>query len=133
MQHRLYNIDETEKKKRNDITKPNTRSTNILANKFREEFVQVVSECASYQGEKYIDPETNLPLSLASHEYNYIMTNLGFAKENRVINQTTLKNGKKVHDAVHLAWDFLEVKHVQQDGLVRYVKTNGLYNFLCYL
>lgn len=86
MNNRIVAIDENLSKKRNDIIKPNEKSTNILANKFRDEFFQVVEESASYKGEKYIDINTNLPLSLASHEYNYIMTSLGFAKENRVIN-----------------------------------------------
>ena len=97
-------IHEDLSKKRHDIIRPNEKSTNILAYKFREDFVQVVQESASYKGEKYIDLNTNLPLSLASHEYNYIMTSLGFAKENRVIIQPNVRCGKKAVDAVLAAW-----------------------------
>lgn len=104
MNNRIVAIHEDLSKKRHDIIRPNEKSTNILAYKFREDFVQVVQESASYKGEKYIDLNTHLPLSLASHEYNYIMTSLGFAKENRVVNQPNVRSGKKAVDAVLAAW-----------------------------
>lgn len=39
MNNRIVAIDENLYKKRNDIIKPNEKSTNILANKFRDEFI----------------------------------------------------------------------------------------------